>query len=44
VSSVILGASKLSQLEDNLKALPLTPRLTPEVAQEIDAITKGLAK
>jgi voltage-dependent potassium channel beta subunit len=44
VSTVILGASKLSQLEDNLKALPLTPRLTPEVAQEIDAITKGLAK
>ena len=44
VSSVILGASKLSQLEDNLKALALTPKLTPEVAQEIDAITKGLAK
>ena len=44
VSTVILGASKLSQLEDNLKALALTPRLTPEVAQEIDAITKGLAK
>jgi voltage-dependent potassium channel beta subunit len=44
VSTVILGASKLSQLQDNLKALALTPRLTPEVAQEIDAITKGLAK
>jgi len=44
VSTVILGASKLSQLEDNLKALALTPKLTPEVAQEIDAITKGLAK
>jgi voltage-dependent potassium channel beta subunit len=44
VSTVILGASKLSQLEDNLKALALTPKLTPEVAEEIDAITKGLAK
>ena len=44
VSTVILGASKLSQLEDNLKALALTPQLTPEVMDEIDAITKGLAK
>jgi voltage-dependent potassium channel beta subunit len=44
VSTVILGASKLSQLEDNLKALALTPKLTPEVAEEIDAITKGFAK
>ena len=44
VSTVILGASKLSQLEDNLKALALTPQLTPEVMEEIDAITKGLAK
>ena len=44
VSTVILGASKLSQLEDNLTALALTPQLTPEVMDEIDAITKGLAK
>jgi voltage-dependent potassium channel beta subunit len=44
VSTVILGASKLSQLQDNLKALALTPKLTPEVAEEIDAITKPLAK
>ena len=44
VSTVILGASKLSQLQDNLKALALTPQLTPEVVDEIDAITKGLAK
>jgi voltage-dependent potassium channel beta subunit len=44
VSSVILGASRLSQLQDNLKALALTPKLTPEVVEEIDAITKGLAK
>ena len=44
VSSVILGASKLSQLEDNLKALSLTPQLSAEVLDEIDAITKPLAK
>jgi len=44
VSTVILGASKLSQLQDNLRALALTPQLTPEVMEEIDAITKPLAK
>jgi voltage-dependent potassium channel beta subunit len=44
VSTVILGASKLSQLQDNLGALALTPKLTPEVLARIDAITKPLAK
>jgi aryl-alcohol dehydrogenase-like predicted oxidoreductase len=43
VSTVILGASKLSQLQDNLKALELTPKLTPEVLARIDAIAKPLA-
>ena len=43
VSSVILGASKLSQLEDNLKALAITPKLTPDVLAEIDRITQPLA-
>ena len=43
VSTVILGASKLSQLRDNLGALALTPKLTPEVLERIDALTKGLA-
>ena len=43
VSSVILGASKLSQLQDNLGALALTPKLTPEVLARIDAIAKPLA-
>ena len=42
VSTVILGASKLSQLQDNLGALALTPRLTPEVLERIDAVTTGL--
>jgi voltage-dependent potassium channel beta subunit len=43
VSTVILGASRLSQLKDNLKALELTPKLDPEVLARIDAITKPLA-
>jgi voltage-dependent potassium channel beta subunit len=44
VSTVILGASKLAQLQDNLGALALTPKLTPEVLARIDAATAGLAK
>ncbi len=44
VSSVILGASKLAQLEDNLGALQLAPRLTDEVVERIDAICKPLAR
>ena len=43
VSSVITGASKLSQLQSNLGALDLLPRLTPEVLERIDAATKALA-
>lgn len=44
VSTVILGASRLAQLQDNLGALALTPRLTPELLARIDAIAKPLAK
>lgn len=44
VSTVIFGASKLSQLTDNLKALDVAPKLTPEVLACIDAITARLAK
>ncbi len=43
VSTVILGASKLSQLQDNLGALQITPKLTPEVLERIDAVAKPLA-
>jgi voltage-dependent potassium channel beta subunit len=43
VSTVILGASKISQLQDNLGALALTPKLTPEVLAKIDEITQPLA-
>lgn len=38
VSTVILGASKLSQLEDNLAALKSRDLITPEVLAQIDAI------
>ncbi len=44
VSSVILGASRIEQLHDNLGALAVTPKLTPEVIERIDAITKPLAQ
>ena len=38
VSTVILGASKLSQLKDNLKALEAKARLTPDVMAKIEEI------
>ncbi|CAZ88256.1 putative voltage-gated potassium channel subunit beta [Thiomonas arsenitoxydans] len=43
VSSVILGASKLSQLQENLGALSVLPKLTPEVLAQMDAISAPLA-
>ena len=44
VSTVILGASRLEQLQDNLGALAVTPKLTAEVVARIDAITRPLAQ
>lgn len=44
VSSAILGASKPAQLLENLKAISLSPKLTPEVLKHIDELTRGLAK
>lgn len=38
VSSVILGASRASQLTENLGALKVLPSLTPEVMARIDAL------
>ena len=43
VSTVILGASKLAQLQDNLGALAAVDQLTPAVLERIDAITAPLA-
>jgi len=37
-STVILGASKPEQVYDNLKALDILPKLTPEIMAEISAI------
>jgi aryl-alcohol dehydrogenase-like predicted oxidoreductase len=43
VSTVILGASRLAQLEENLAALALAPKLTPELLARIDGLSKSLA-
>ncbi len=44
VSSVITGASKVSQLQANLGALDMADRMTPEVVARIEAITSPLAQ
>src|SRR5271154_4288914 len=38
VSTVILGASKVAQLTENLKAVDAQPKLTPEVLKRVDEI------
>ncbi|KAK3299842.1 NADP-dependent oxidoreductase domain-containing protein [Chaetomium fimeti] len=38
VSTVILGATKIEQLTDNLKALDVIDKLTPEILEEIEAV------
>jgi voltage-dependent potassium channel beta subunit len=43
VSSVITGASRTAQLQQNLGALAVVDRLTPEVLARIDAATAALA-
>ena len=37
-STVILGASKPEQVVDNLKALEVIPKLTPEIEKKIEEI------
>ena len=44
VSTVITGASRSEQLQDNLGALAVLPRLTPEVVSRVEAITSPLAQ
>lgn len=44
VSTVILGASRQSQLEENLKALDVVPKLTPEIMDRIDGILQNKPK
>jgi voltage-dependent potassium channel beta subunit len=43
VSTVITGASNLSQLRDNLGAIKVLPQLTPELIRRIDQISSPLA-
>ena len=43
VSTVITGASRVSQLRDNLGAVAVLPKLTPEVLARIDLISAPLA-
>ena len=44
VSTVITGASRVDQLKDNLGALDLLEKLTPEVMARIDEATAALAE
>ena len=38
VSTVITGASKVSQVTENMKALDVLPKLTPDVLQRLEQI------
>ena len=39
VSTVITGASRVSQVHENMKALDVVPKLTPEVVKAVEAAT-----
>ncbi|BCY17697.1 MAG: aldo/keto reductase [Chloroflexi bacterium] len=41
VSTVITGASRVGQVQENLKALNVVEKLTPEVMQKIEVIISG---
>ena len=41
VSTVITGASRASQVEENFKALVVIPKLTPEIMEEIETVLKN---
>ena len=43
VSSVITGASRVGQVEENMKALDVVPKLTADVMQRIDSVTRAVA-
>ena len=44
VSTVITGASRVSQVEENLKAADVISKLTPEVMARIDAVSSALSE
>jgi aryl-alcohol dehydrogenase-like predicted oxidoreductase len=41
VTSVITGASRPEQLEETVASLKILDKLTPEIMEEIDAVTKN---
>jgi voltage-dependent potassium channel beta subunit len=43
VSTVITGASRVSQVHENMKALDVIPKITSDILAEMDAITASLA-
>ncbi len=43
VSTVITGASRMSQLKDNLGAIDMLPKMTPALKERIEEITAPLA-
>jgi aryl-alcohol dehydrogenase-like predicted oxidoreductase len=44
VSTVITGASRVSQVTENMKAAAVIPKLAPEVMARIDAIAGAVAE
>lgn len=42
VSSVILGASRKTQMEENFKALTALAKLTPEILGQVEAVVADL--
>ena len=44
VSTVITGASRAEQVRDNMQALDVTPKLTPEVMQRIETVLDNKPK
>lgn len=44
VSTVILGATKIEQIHDNVKALALLDKLTPEILEEIEGVLDNKPK
>jgi voltage-dependent potassium channel beta subunit len=43
VSTVITGASRVDQVRENMKAVEVLPKLTPDVMRRIDALTSAYA-
>jgi len=44
VSTVITGASRLDQLKNNLGAVDVIAKLTPEVKKRVESLTRKLAQ